>query len=164
MHQKRLVHRAYLKKSEGPIAPSLSYKTSNPPSLVHANLSPEYTGFYSQESLSYDGSIELALKVIDGSFGSGQLRKIKLGKHYAQIQNMVNELLGSPKRHSLAKQAHALKPFKVFDQPLKTATWFDKLEAGTQVTVIAIDTKSGFAYIEHEGLFGYAPLDALDFL
>ncbi|MDO5044959.1 MAG: hypothetical protein Q4E22_06675, partial [Coriobacteriia bacterium] len=41
----------------------------------------------------------LALQVIEGKFGNGEMRKAVLGDLYAVVQNKINELLGSPVRY-----------------------------------------------------------------
>ena len=69
----------------------------------------------------------------------------------------------SSKSDTVSYEAKALKDILLADEPVETSDWFEELAAGSTVSVIEINPATGYALIECEGLYGYAPIDALDF-
>lgn len=91
-------------------------KTSGRNKIVGNRKGPFYDPIYesdvkkekdekSEKSADYDKNLEsLARDAINGKYGAGDDRKKKLesmGVSYAVVQNKVNELLGSSKRHKV---------------------------------------------------------------
>ena len=69
----------------------------------------------------------------------------------------------SSKSDTVSYEAKALKDILLADEPVETSDWFEELAACSTVSVIEINPATGYALIECEGLYGYAPIDALDF-
>lgn len=94
------------------------------------------------ETLSSTDIENLALEVIRGNFGNGQVRKDLLGEYYQQIQNRVNEIY--------EERASSIKVSEITDEQVKT---LDKIvEKATTSAAPSLNFEQIFSVYRKKGV------------
>lgn len=105
----------------------------------------------SSSSVAPDGTtLELAIAVMEGKYGTGETRKKKLGSRYDEVQEFINHI-SSASDETLAKEVKAGKYGNGDDRKIVLGDLYEKVQAivngGSAVyyTVKSGDTLSGIA-------------------